>query len=287
MKFPWDKYEEVETTKRNTLQVFLTNKCNLRCDGCFARNVISGDDKHISMEEYHRVMCEFIDKGGEKINLLGGEPLLHPEVKRFLKLNKLRGLKTTVYTNGSWLRRWEERDFYGAKVRVSIYNTHPAKHKTITDLEIVDYPIEFCYMVSKETEAVELLRAAEYITNNYSCRTFFISSIRELDNDRKEFFDDTNMSMPVIKYKELVHDFLNEYGGNMEIHISKRGVFESTKNLPVSKCKFVNYFIGGKIIQCPYDIVNLKYQIGYNFDKRSCQQNNTCLMSKIVVKRRM
>ncbi len=287
MKFPWDKYEEVETTKRNTLQIFLTNKCNLKCDGCFARNVISGDDKHISIEEYHSVICDFIDKGGEKINMLGGEPLLHPELKRLLKLNKTRGLKSTVYTNGTYLERYEERNFYGAKVRVSVYNVSEGKYKSILDLPIVKYPIEFCYMVSKETEVVELLRAAEYISNNYNCHTFFISSIRELDNDRKEFFDDTNMTMPLIEYKELVHNFLNEYDGDMEIHISKRGVFESTKNIAVNKCKFVNYFIGGKIIQCPYDIVNEKYQSDYELGERNCQQNNTCLMSKIIVKRKI
>ena len=92
--------------------------------------------------------------------------------------------------------------------------------------------------------------------------------------------------MPVLKYKELIHNFLERYSGNMEIHVSKRGVFESTKTLPDNKCKFANYFIGGKIIQCPYDVVNLKFQNDYEFGKRNCQQNNTCLMSKVIYKRK-
>jgi hypothetical protein len=71
----------------------------------------------------------------------------------------------------------------------------------------------------------------------------------------------------------------------MEIHISKRGVFESTKTLPDTKCRFSNQFIGGKVIQCPYDIVNMKFQTDYNFGTRDCQHNSTCLMSKIILRR--
>lgn len=72
----------------------------------------------------------------------------------------------------------------------------------------------------------------------------------------------------------------------MEIHISKRGVFESTKSLADNKCVFANYFKGNKIIQCPYDVVNMKFQKDYEFGKRFCQHNNSCLMSKIVLKKK-
>jgi len=290
MKFPWNKYEELETKKRNTLQVFITNRCNLKCDGCFARNAMNGDNKDISIEEYHKVISDFIDKGGEKINLLGGEPLLHPKIKKILSLNKLRKLKTTIYTNGLLIDKYREEDFCGAKIRLSVYNVYEGMYKSILNLPIVDYKVDFCYMVSKETKVIELLTAVQYINEHYNCDTFFISSIRELDNDRKEFFDDTDMTMPLIEYKELVHTFLEKYSWqeniDMNIHISKRGVFESAKNLPVHKCKFANLFIGGKIIQCPYDIVNLKYQEDYEFDKRNCQHNSSCLMSKIIVKKK-
>lgn len=291
MKFPWHKYEEIETKKRNTLQVFITNKCNLKCDGCFARNTMNDEnnEEYISIKEYHKILCNFVDRGGEKINLLGGEPLLHPELKRILKLNKSRGLKTTIYTNGLLINKYNQRDFCGAKIRISIYNTGNDKYKSLLKIPVVKYPVDFCYMVAKETSSIDLTVAVQYIDETFNCDAFFISSIRELDNPRKEFFDDTEMTMPIIKYKELVHNFLNdyiEYDINMDIHISKRGIFESTKNLPVRKCKFANYFIGGKIIQCPYDVVNLKYQKDYEFNKKYCQQNSTCLMSKVIYRKK-
>ena len=141
-------------------------------------------------------------------------------------------------------------------------------------------------MVSKDTTVKDLLESATMIESKFNCGVFFISSIRELDNPRQEFFDDTNVSMPLLKYKELVHTFLNDYNGKMEIHVSKRGVFESTLTVADNKCRFANYFIGGNVIQCPYDIVNKKIQKDYVFNKRYCQHNNSCLMSKIIVKRR-
>jgi hypothetical protein len=141
-------------------------------------------------------------------------------------------------------------------------------------------------MVGINTSLRDLLNSAQHVEKNHDCRTFFISSIRELDNPRQEFFDDTTITMPVLKYKELVHNFLDKYQGNMNIHISKRGVFESTTTLPDIKCRFANYFIGNRVIQCPYDVVNLKFQKDYSFGERYCQQNSTCLMSKIILRRK-
>jgi hypothetical protein len=141
-------------------------------------------------------------------------------------------------------------------------------------------------MVSADTTVEELLLTAIEVERDFKCKVFFISSLRELDNPRQEFFDDTKMTMPVMEYKELVHTFLNDYEGDMEIHVSKRGVFESTTSVAEHKCRFANYVIGGKIVQCPYDLVNLKFQEDYEFNKRDCQHNNSCLMSKVIYQRK-
>ena len=43
----------------------------------------------------------------------------------------------------------------------------------------------------------------------------------------------------------------------------------------------------GKIVQCLYDVVNLKFQESYEFGCRNCHHHHTCLMSKIVLKRNL
>lgn len=284
MKFDWGKYEEVPLNRRNTLQIFITNRCNLRCKGCFARKVMDSKYDHISIEEYTGVIEDFLKKGGKQINLLGGEPLLHPNLREILEINLQRGIKTTIYTNGSLLGNYVPEDFEGTKLRISICS-QDMQVKGIKHLKMTEIPFDANFMISKNTSLHEMLDCAYYVEENFNSKVFFISSIRELDNPWKEFFYDTKDTLPVIKYKELVHKFLEEYAGNLDIHISKRGVFESTKTLPDTQCRFANYFIGGKIIQCPYDIVNLKFQKDYEFNCRNCQQNNTCLMSKIVLKK--
>lgn len=282
MKFPWNKYEELEAKRKNTLQIFITNRCQLSCKGCFARNMMK-DEQDISIEEYANVVSDFaLYKRGEQINLIGGEPLLHPALSTFIELNKSYDLKTTIYTNGILINRF---DLKGAKVRISVY-CKSGGLKATDKVPSTDSEVEFCYMVGSKTTVTDLIESAREIESLYDCKVFFISSIRELDNPRQEFFDDTEMTMNLLKYKELVHSFLNEYDGNMEIHISKRGVFESTITPADNKCRFANYFIGGNIIQCPYDIVNQKIQEDYEFNKRYCQQSSSCLMSKIIVRRR-
>lgn len=286
MFFPWNKYEEVALDRRNTLQIFITNKCNLKCPRCFARNAMRFGGSLIGEKEYVSVLARLVRKGGKQVNLLGGEPLLHPDLSKIIKLNQEHGLSTTIYTNGKLLDRWSPTELRGAKLRVSAYS---ADMKTKSVFKIPQNPHKFDanYMMSRGTTVADLLSAAYYFEENFPlCNKFFIFSMRELDNPRQEFFYDTERTPSCLHYKETVHQFLTEYDGGLKIDISKRGVFESTKTLPDRHCRFANYFIGGRIIQCPYDVVNLKYQKDYHFGTRPCQQNNTCLMSKIKLVRR-
>ena len=283
MNFPWDKYDEIPAERKNTLQIFITDRCNLKCGGCFARNIM-GSDAEISIQEYKKAIESLIGKGGKQINILGGEPLLHPDLKNIIKTNKENGLKTTIYTNGHFLNNFKKQDFEGAKLRVSLY-CKSGSVKSFDNLPNTEIPFEVCYMISSKTTLNEMVESADSFEKRNG-KVFFISSIRELDNPNKEFFEDTKLTMNLLEYKTLVHSFLEKYMGNMEIHISKRGMFESTKAIAGNKCKFANYFIGGKIIQCPYDVINKKFQKDYSFNERYCRQNSSCLMSKIIVKRK-
>jgi len=288
MRFPWNKYIELPLESRNTLQIFITNRCNLKCTGCFARNVMGESNKDISPEEYERAVESFVSKKGRQINLLGGEPFLHPHLHRLLCINAYYKLKTTIYTNGyhfDKVDKFLKRDFENVKLRVSIYSLKEGV-KACGSIPDDSPRFDGNFMVSANTTVNGLIDAAYQCEFLHDCRVFFISSLRELDNDRQEFFDDTDLTMPVVQYKELVHRFLDAYEGSMDIHVSKRGVFESTTSLCNNKCRFANYFIGGKIIQCPYDVVNLKYQDDYSFNERFCQQSNSCLMSKVIYRKR-
>lgn len=264
------------------MQIFITNRCNLRCKGCFARHAMEGE-VDISTDEYKKAVKDGLEKGVKQINLLGGEPLVHPQLGELLAINRRYGLKTSVYTNGYFLDKYDADFWQDAKLRVSLY-CKAGGVKAVDNLPDVDCRIDVCYMVSRDTTVEELLATAQNLEENYNCPVFFISSIRELDNPNREFFDDTDITMNLLDYKKLVHEFLEKYEGNMEVHVSKRGVFESLRSAPHNRCLFANYFIGGKVIQCPFDVVNLKFQKDYSFDSRHCRQSSTCLMSKVIYK---
>lgn len=282
MKFPWHKYEELPLGRRNTTQIFITNRCNMQCNGCFARNVMV-DDKDMDLQEYFSAIKYAIERGVQQINLLGGEPFMHQEIYEMIRYNHYLRLKTTIYTNGTLLRNIDPVLLGGAKLRVSIYALEGPKGITNIKLDY-DPRLKFDanFMVSANTTVQEMLQVAHIAEHDHNCPVFFIFSMRELENLDHEFFLDNEETGNVLDYKGLVHEFLSCYEGNMEIHVSKRGVFESTTTQPDCRCRFANTFIGGKHIQCPYDVVNLKYVENYSFGKRFCQHNNTCLMSKVV-----
>ena len=284
MYFPWYKYNELKVSRRNTLQMFITTACDMKCKECFVRKIKS-NIVHMSEEYYFNTLEKYKECGVQQINILGGEPLMHPKIKLFLTINRFFNIKTTIYTNGTFLHKFDKEDFKDIKLRVSFYNYY-SKTKPILAFKAPKMPFDANFMVGNDTTLNGLLDSAKYAEKIFKCSVFFISSIRELDNQRNEFFDDTKNTMNLLHYKELVHNFLKQYEGNMEIHISKRGVFESTINKVDNKCMFGNVFPDGSMIQCPYDIINLGFTKKLTFNKRFCQHNNSCLMSKIAFKRK-
>ena len=286
MKFPWYKYEELPTERRNTLQVFICNVCNRVCSGCFARNVMDQSQPFMEVGEYTGYVKEFLEKGGVQVNLLGGEPLIHPQLGGMLDFNRSMGIKTTIYTNGDLLHQFNKGFFSGVKIRVSLYSLQGVKsvHRMALECGI---PFDANFMISANTTVQELLDSAAMCEKEYNCKTFFLFSMRELDNPDQDFFTDTPETGSIFHYKKLVHEFMELYDGSMDIHVSKRGVFESTVTPPDNRCRFANCFTGGRIIQCPYDVVNCVYQDDYSFGTRNCQHNSTCLMSKVIYRRKV
>lgn len=89
------------------LSLFITNKCNLRCKYCF---VVREDiDKTILSAEYtfeqvRDIIDEFYSMGTRMVFLLGGEPLLHPEIGRIVDYITSKGIYLHVITNGTLIK---------------------------------------------------------------------------------------------------------------------------------------------------------------------------------------
>jgi hypothetical protein len=105
--------------KRNRLrfQINIVDHCNLNCSGCTAFSPIA-EEKYMDTNIFERDCARLSELTGgeiELIDLLGGEPLLHPEIKRIMEISR-KYFKTgdiNVVTNGILLKKMPD-DFWSA-----------------------------------------------------------------------------------------------------------------------------------------------------------------------------
>lgn len=77
----------------------LTTECNLRCKHCYCEAGFKNKNE-LTLEEIKTLMCDLKDIGTELLDLIGGEPLLHPAFLDILAFGKEIGQKIMVNTNG-------------------------------------------------------------------------------------------------------------------------------------------------------------------------------------------
>jgi radical SAM protein with 4Fe4S-binding SPASM domain len=78
----------------------LTRRCNLRCLHCgSSAGATSGDE--LELEEFIPIFRDLRRLGGERVVLLGGEPLLHPDWQEVAEMARLFGLEVAFVTNGT------------------------------------------------------------------------------------------------------------------------------------------------------------------------------------------
>lgn len=92
------------------LSIELVNGCNLRCVGCS-----HGSPDEPSITNYDiRALANDLDRmvlQPKVIELVGGEPTLHPNLDTALSLAKTITPRVRLITNGARLSRWEHLEF--------------------------------------------------------------------------------------------------------------------------------------------------------------------------------
>jgi MoaA/NifB/PqqE/SkfB family radical SAM enzyme len=82
------------------IQLILTRKCNFRCAHCMFSCSSAGP--HMP-EEVFRKTLPLVEQAGA-VNVVGGEPTLHPEFGRLLEALTCAAGSVRLVTNGSWAR---------------------------------------------------------------------------------------------------------------------------------------------------------------------------------------
>ncbi|MEN8906188.1 MAG: radical SAM protein [Clostridiales bacterium] len=95
-----NKYNVKRIKKLNTARIFIecTNRCNLKCNHCYA-NFSNYNRDYLSLEIIKKLLRECVKLGVYEFDITGGEPMLHPDFKKILKLLDNYGMLTTIFSN--------------------------------------------------------------------------------------------------------------------------------------------------------------------------------------------
>ena len=90
--------ERIAALKRGklySLEIELTNACNLSCKYCYARANSTGI--FLPTEKAKQLLFQAKQYGIKRIVWLGGEPMLHPQWFEIVSLSKSIGLKNELW----------------------------------------------------------------------------------------------------------------------------------------------------------------------------------------------
>ena len=94
-----------QTSYEKSLLLFITGKCNLQCANCFSASSRGNQEMTVTqVVEIAKANPSF-----KKIDLMGGEPLLHPHISEIITELRNLGREVSLYTNGICLNRLEAR----------------------------------------------------------------------------------------------------------------------------------------------------------------------------------
>lgn len=124
--------------RMETLRLSVTDRCNFRCRYCMPPEGLPWipTARYISFDQIETVARAFLELGGSKLRVTGGEPLLRPGIEDLVqRLSRLPGLHSLgITTNGSMLKA-KAKDLWDAGLRsmnISFDSLNPCKFEWIS-----------------------------------------------------------------------------------------------------------------------------------------------------------
>ncbi|GAB3488778.1 radical SAM protein [Nocardiopsis coralliicola] len=124
------------TTRPTTRMLWLdlTRKCQLACTHCYNASGPDGDHGTMTRADWLSVVEQAAAGGVELIQLIGGEPTLHPDALAVADCALGAGMEVEVYSNlvrvpNAW---WALLARPGARLATSYYAADPAAHNAMT-----------------------------------------------------------------------------------------------------------------------------------------------------------
>jgi len=294
-----EKWEEVTKEYERTFLLFITDKCNLNCSYCFNKPNLHTND-FMTMEYIMKII--FSNPKIIKIDLMGGEPLLHPDINKVISFLESEQKQIGLYTNGYFLDKLSKKIKLNLKINISFQSIY-SNDKSLKPLsDIKDkineyselYPFKLVFLLNPQNKDTlyEVVKYIEIHLKNISKLT--IGSVR---NEADYINDNYPFVLPFNEYYTIVQNFINQYNGKLDIDIFTKGILFTDK-LPFGERfqlnRFKSIFPKNKYVPCLYLIANNEKQdFDFNneikyYECESCHRTGlkNCMADKIYLKRK-
>ncbi|MFI6645670.1 radical SAM protein [Streptomyces sp. NPDC050504] len=120
------------------LSLEITGRCQLTCPSlCYAASGPARDHGGMTEDDWLRTIDQAVTLGTEEIQLIGGEPTLHPGFVPIARHAVDVGLRVRVYSNFFRVREehWRLFEHPGVRLATTYHSSVPAEHDEVTGRE--------------------------------------------------------------------------------------------------------------------------------------------------------
>lgn len=233
-----------------SLDIELVGECNLNCKSCTHFSPVAQTER-LSVEEFEadlRQLSILMPDKIKKINLLGGEPLLHEQIEDFMKISRkyFPNIEICIVTNGILLLGKQE----------SFWKT-ACENKIV--IEVTKYPVKLDFKKMKETAKKYKVTLQFYGRSGYVQKTqYFLPLDLEGKQDMRESFTRCFMARSCItlyrgrlfpcSYAAYIERFNRRFGQDIpvtrddyaDIYNEKPEDIMKKIGCPVPMCRYCN-----------------------------------------------
>lgn len=152
-----EKSEKLKPKEKLQISIAIVRHCNLGCKGCDHFSPVA-EERYMPLETYEhdlRRLSELLTDNIEFISLLGGEPLLNPDIIKFMSIGRSCFASTdiNICTNGLLLRSmsndfWQACRDYNISIMATEYPIN-LDYKKLKEF-VLSQGVEFKYTGSSE-----------------------------------------------------------------------------------------------------------------------------------------